>query len=78
MCTSYTLRFSIVQGISNLHKEINLLFLHFTLSYKVVIGRPIIDKGTSVFTFIADATAAMFSNADDNLSNWAENPSQYN
>ena len=50
-----------------------------------IIGRPVLDKGTSVITFTATATittttatAAMFPNADDNLSNCVENPSQYN
>ena len=38
------------------------------------IGRP--DKGTTVISF--DTAAAIFSNADDQLSNWVENSSQYN
>ena len=38
-------------------------------------GRP--DKGASVVS-LATATAAIFANADDHLSNWVENPSQYN
>ena len=46
------------------------------------IGRPVLDKGTTVITFTATATAtataAMFPNADDYLSNCVENPSQYN
>ena len=43
------------------------------------IGRPVLDKGTSVITFTATTTtAAMFPNADDHLGNWVENPSQYN
>ena len=50
----------------------------------VLIGHPVLDKGTSVITFTATttttaaATAAMFPNADDNLSNCVENPSLYN
>ena len=44
-----------------------------------LVGRPVLDKGTSVITFTTTtATAAMFPNADDNLSNCVENPSQYN
>ena len=45
-----------------------------------LVGRPVLDKGTSVITFTATttATAAMFPNADDNLSNCVENLSQYN
>ena len=39
---------------------------------------PGLDKGTSVITFTAATTAAMFPNADDHLGNWVENPSQYN
>ena len=42
---------------------------------KLLIGRP--DKGTSVISLTA-ATAAMFPNADDHLSNCVRNPSQYN
>ena len=49
------------------------------------IVRLILDKDTSVVTFTAAAVtaaaaaaAAMFPNADDYLSNWVENPSQYN
>ena len=44
-----------------------------------IIGRPVLDKGTSVVTLTtATTTAAMFPNADDQLSNWVKNPSQYN
>ena len=44
------------------------------------IGRPVLDKGTSVVTITATtaAAAAMFPNADDFLSNLVENLSQYN
>ena len=47
------------------------------------IGRLVLDKDISVLTFTAAAVtaaaaAAMFPNADDYLSNWVENPSQYN
>ena len=41
-----------------------------------LVGCSVLDKGTSVITFTA--TAAMFPNADDNLSNCVENRSQYN
>ena len=49
------------------------------------IGRLVLDKDTSVVTFTAAAVAVaaaaaaavMFPNADDYLSNWVENPSQY-
>ena len=40
-----------------------------------LVGRPVLDKGTSVITFTATTTAAMFPNADDHLGNWVENPS---
>ena len=43
------------------------------------IGCP--DKGTSVISLATAATtttAAMFTNADDNLSNCVQNSSQYN
>ena len=40
------------------------------------IGRP--DKGASVVSLATAATAAaIFANADDHLSIWVENPSQY-
>ena len=39
----------------------------------MAIGRSY--KGASVLSL---ATTAVFANADDHLSNWAENPSQYN
>ena len=45
------------------------------------IGRLVLDKGTSVVTLTtitATAAAAMFPNADDPLSNWVKNLSQYN
>ena len=47
------------------------------------IGRLVLDKDTSAVTYkaaavTAAAAAAMFPNADDYLSNWVENPSQYN
>ena len=38
------------------------------------IGRP--DKGASVVS-LATTAAAIFANADDHLSIWVENPSQY-
>ena len=47
----------------------------------VGIGRPVLDKGTSVVTLTTATTAttaAMFPSADDHLGNWVENPSQYN
>ena len=43
----------------------------------IIIGRPGLTRVTSVIT-LATATAEMFPNADDNLSNCVENPSQYN
>ena len=46
---------------------------HATLIH--TIGCP--DKGTSVNS-LATATAAIFPNADDHLSNCVKNPSQYN
>ena len=40
------------------------------------IGRP--DKGASVVSLATTATAAaIIANADENLSIWVENPSQY-
>ena len=45
---------------------------------KDIYWSPGLDKGTSVITFTAATTAAMFPNADDHLGNWVENPSQYN
>ena len=56
-----------LQIYSNIGKNIHV---------KTTIGRPVLDKGTSVVTFTT--AAAMFPNADDYLSNWVEKPSQYN
>ena len=43
----------------------------------MAIGRSY--KGASVLSLATTAAAtAVFANADDHLSNWAENPSQYN
>ena len=54
------------------------LSLSLKMSYicRKTIGRP--DKGASVVSLATTAAAAaIFANADDYLSIWVENPSQY-